>query len=342
MDKPRKDPLRYYYYAISVLGLVLLAVDANMSRKFGATFDDTAMVGLTALSIGSGILLVLAIQQWRRGHKEFAKVIAASWALCFAFNVISNMGVATSVRLAETQTATVQKAVHEQRSQSTAEAKARLVIFEKQLATLMQKNAWAATVTATGLRDQVASLKAARDSESALGGCGPKCRALENQIIGVQGKVAIAEQRENLDKRIAATKRILAEARDKLQNTDAGVSLVANQASLYPRWTVGWFSSNAETAGAIRNSNELLGILMALVIAVASASLTLAGAWPELMRVTPDNDNEPDGPSSPRTALLSPGALIAGPATAQRVLPSRDTSFAEAVRAACNRVQIAA
>ncbi len=287
MISDKANPFRWYYAAITALGLVLLFVDARMSWNFGATFDDNAKWGLTALSVGSGILLVLVISQWRMGNKLFAKGMFAAWALCFCFNIISNMGVAVSNRLAETQTSNVKQAVHQQRTQSTAEAKARLAVFEKQLQTLVAKNGWAATVTAQGLRDQVAALQVSRASEAKLGGCGTKCRGIENQIVAIQGKIAIAEQRQNLDKRIAATKAVLAEARNTLANTDAGVSLVSNQAALYPRWTVGWVG-DGESAAAIRNSNEMLGILMALVIAVASAALTLAGRWPDLMNCKPE------------------------------------------------------
>lgn len=336
-DKPRKDPLRYYWWAVSFLGLVLLAVDANMSRKFGATFDDTAMVGLTALSIGSGILLILVISMYRGGNVLFAKGLGVAWALCFAFNIISNMGVATSVRLAETQTSNIQKANHQERAKATKEAEAQLKWAEGQLKALITKNGWAATVTAEGLRQQVADLRVARASESKLGGCGPKCRGIENQITEIQGRIAVAEQRQNLDKQIAATKKVLNQARTTLSKSDGGVSLVANQAALYSRWTVGWFG-DGESVSVVQNSNELLGIFMAAVIAVASCALTLAGVWPHLMAITPASSSAYGARSwssnggGEKPGFLSPSMMRTNSSPEVRTVYKKDTALAAAIR----------
>ena len=285
-------PLAWHFRAIGLLAMIVLGVDAFYSGRFGLTIDSVSMIGLSAISLGSGLLLVAAIYYYRLGFEGFAKGMAGVWAVCFVFNVLSNMGVATSNRVVEVEKSNLKQAVHTERAKSKAEAKARLVLFERQLANLLERDGWAGSVTATGLRNQLASLRSARDSEAALGGCGQKCRGIENQIVDVQGKIGIAEQRQNLESQIAASKRVLAEARNTLATTDAGVSNTAAQASLYSRWTVGWMG-DGESVGAVRNANELMGIGMAFVIAVASVGLTLAGVWQYLMTVTPGSATPP-------------------------------------------------
>jgi len=312
-----KDPLAWHFKAFSLLGVVVMGVDAYYSARFGATIDKASMIGLGAISVGSGLLLIAVIYFYKLGHESFAKGLTLVWGVCFVFNVLSNMGVATSNRVVEVQKSNLKQAIHQERSKSKQEAKQSLVIFTKQLDALIEKNKWAATVTAQGLRDQVKDLRVARESEAALGGCGTKCRGIENSIADIQGRIAIAEQRQNLDKRIAATKAVLAEARNTLADTDAGVSNTAAQASLYSRWTVGW-AGDGESTNAVRNANELMGIGMAFVIAVASVGLSLAGVWVYLMGITPQSmptlgamqapATQPTAASVPRTDPFVPQA----------------------------------
>lgn len=280
------DPLAWHFRAISLLAVVVLGVDAYYSGRFGSTIDFASMIALAAISVGSGLLLVAVIYFYKLGHEGFSKGLTSVWAICFIFNVLSNMGVATSNRVVEVEKSNLKQAIHQERGKAQGEAKARLVLFQKQLTQLLEDDSWAGAVTATGLREQVAALRVSRESESRIGGCGQKCRGIENQISDIQGKIAIAEQRQSLEKRIDATKAVLAKARNTLADTDAGVSNTAAQASLYSRWTVGW-SGDGESAIAVRNANELMGIGMALVIAVASVGFSLAGVWTYLMTITP-------------------------------------------------------
>lgn len=233
------------------------------------------------ISLGSGILLVLAAYYYFVGWKPLGYALAAVWVPLFAFNIISNMGVATSNRMHEVQSSNLKRAAFQEKDKARKEAEVRLATFQKQLDALLAKNAWAGTVTADGLRAQVADLRKAEASETALGGCGPKCRGIQNQIVDVQGKIAIAEQRSGLEKQIAATKRVLADAREVVASADAGLSHTTNQSTLYARW-LKW--TRSPDVATIQSANEGMGIGMAIVLAIAAAGLTIAGAWPALIQ----------------------------------------------------------
>jgi len=276
-----------YFRAIAFIGFGLLVIDTVMSATFGATIGYVPMIGLALISLGSGLLLVTAEFFRRVGWTSIAKASLCVWALAFLFNCWSNMGVATSSRMGEVQQATVQKAVHTERAKATDEAEARLKLFTGQLAELSAQNAWAATVSADGLRSQVEALKAAEVAEARLGGCGPKCRAIQNKIVDTQGRIAVAEQRDDLTKRIEATKAVLAKARTELAGTKAGISATANQSTLYAK-LISWNLADDPSVSAVTVANESTGVAMAIVIAIASAFLTLVGALPHLVQADPD------------------------------------------------------
>ena len=275
-----------YFKAIAMIGLGLMVVDTVMSATFGLTIGYVPMIGLALISLGSGLLLVAAEFFRRIGWNAIAAASAAVWFVAFIFNAWSNMGVATATRMGEVQQATVQQTNYGERKKAAEEAEARLGMFGKQLEELTAQNAWAATVSAGGLRQQVTDLRLARDSEAKLGGCGSKCRAIENEISAVSGKIAVAEQRDDLTKRIEATKAVLAKARGELAETKAGISATANQSTLYAK-LISWNLAADPGVDAVTVANEGTGVAMAIVIAIASAFLTLIGALPHLTAVSP-------------------------------------------------------
>jgi len=277
-----------YFRAIAALGFGAMIIDTLMSAAFGLTIGYVPMVGLAIISLASGLFLVAAEFFRRIGWTQISKVAVGVWAIAFVFNIWSNMGVATSTRMGEVQQATVQQTTYKEAEKATDEAKARLALFTAQLEDLTKANAWAATVSASGLRSQVDALKSAEVAEARLGGCGRKCRAIQNQIVEVQGKIAVAEQRDDLTGRIEATKAVLAKARTQLAGTNAGISATANQSTLYAK-LISFNLADDPEAAMVTVANESTGIAMALVIAVVSAFLTLVGALPHLVGASPDS-----------------------------------------------------
>lgn len=274
--------LKPYFKAISILGVLALIGDTALSTMFGFTISPIMGPILAVISLASGLLLVVALFFYRVGWRHMGNGLVAAWALAFAFNCWSNMGVATSNRMGEVQTAGVQKAKHTERRKATEEAETRLKLFTTQLADLSTQNAWAATVSADGLRGQAKNLESSIASEAKRGGCGRICRGLQDQLVEVSNKIAVAEQRDDLTKRIEATKAVLAKARTELAGTDAGISNTANQSALYAK-LISWNLASDPDASMVTVANEGTGIATAIILAVIAAALTLVGAWPHLM-----------------------------------------------------------
>lgn len=274
--------LNPYFRAIAYIGLGLMAVDTIMSATFGLTIGYIPMIGLALISLGSGLLLVAAEFFRRIGWTPIAAVTVGVWFLAFTFNAWSNMGVATSTRMGEVQQATVQQTTYAERQKAAEEAALTIKNFTAQLDDLR----WAPVVTASSLRDQIAETEAMAERESRRGGCGRICEGHKANLVELQKQLGAVEKRTNIEKQIAATEKVLAEARGTLAETKAGISATANQSTLYAKLISFNLADNPD-ASAVTVANESTGIAMAIVIAIASAFLTLVGALPHLTGANP-------------------------------------------------------
>lgn len=323
-----------HFRAIAWLGFAAMIIDTMMSAAFGYTIGLVPMIGLAIVSLASGLFLVAAFFFHRIKWRIVGNVAAAVWALAFVFNCWSNMGVATSTRMGEVQQASVQQTNYSERKKAAEEAEDRLKLFGKQLEDLTAQNAWAATVSADGLRSKIQALQKAEAAESRLGGCGRKCRAIQTEIVDVQGKIAVTEQRDDLTKRIDATKAVLAKARTELAGTKAGISATANQSTLYAK-LISFDLAADPSASMVTVANEGTGIALAIVIALVSTFLTLVGALPHLMQATAQGVSEAvSSASAAATEIMRPtaGAPASDPAYAIRVhqVPLRAARLAAA------------
>jgi len=279
-----------YFKAATVLGIGVMIVDTKMSAEFGASIDSTAMIGLGLVSVASGIILVIAETLRRMGQTGFATAAAIGWAIAFTFNVWSNVGVATSTRMGEVQTATVQQTNYGERKKAAEEAELNLKNFGEQLNVLLTQNAWAATVKADGLREKAATLDKAiaEEGNKRNGGCKRRCLDLMNQKAALEQQIGVAERRRDIEGQIEATKKVLEKARAELASTKAGISATANASTLHAK-LVGWNLAALPNEASVTVANESTGIFMAVVIAVMSALLTFIGVLPHLAEITRDD-----------------------------------------------------
>lgn len=271
-----------YFKGLALLGVVFMIYDTWLSGRFGWTISADLAGIFAAISIASGLLLVIAAYFWVTGHTKVGKVIAAAWVPVFLFNVFSNMGVATAHRMTDIQLASLQQSKKSMADNKVKENKALLAKWNGDLAKLKEQHGWAGTVSADGLKKQVASLETAAAAEAKLGGCGQKCRAIQNQISEINGRIAIAEQSGDLTKRIDALQRVVDGYRDDAAKTDPGVSQAQNQATFFAKLMQ---ASLYSTPGSedVAVANEGMGMATAIVLAILSALLTFVGAYPHLL-----------------------------------------------------------
>jgi hypothetical protein len=182
---------------------VTLLVACLMSAKFGWSMSVLHAICLSLITVCTAIIFPYIGHQWRSGSKAFAGGLAPIAVLLLLVEFGSHTGYTNGVRTIETEDATVHNAAYKTKQDSVKRNAKQLAAYQASLAELKAQNAWTATVSADGLRAQLAPMDEAIRQETARGGCGPKCLALQRDKAAVQDKIAIAEKADDLSRQIA-------------------------------------------------------------------------------------------------------------------------------------------
>jgi hypothetical protein len=225
------------YFRIAAIGTTIASaiLTAIFAWNQGASWyvSIPIVLGLVMFSIASDYVLLFINDAWKSKRYVFTTFVALGGLLVFTINLISNVGSVGWQRESVVSAAKVQNTRYDAAQDGVAEDKASLALFKQQLADLTAANAWAATVKPDGLKAQVLDLRKAEEAEARLGGCKAKCRAIQNQITEIQGRIAVAEQATDLAKRIEATQRVLDTKRTKAASQDKAVAAPASQALFF-------------------------------------------------------------------------------------------------------------
>lgn len=272
------DGLRPHFKLAALLGVGAMIFDTFLSGSFGwsMSIDMAAIYGL--ISVASGILLVIACAFWLSGHKNVGRGLVGVWAIAFGFNVVSNIGVATANRMGEVQEAQLAQAKLKGIQTIKATNTNDVEMWQRRLEELK----WAPSITADMARAQLAELQAAADREAGRGGCGPKCEAIKARVMEAQKNVGAIEERANIEKQIAATKRVISQKQEELAKADTGISQAQNQSTIFGKFLKASLYATPDAAD-VTVANEGWGIFTALTLALLSAALTFVGAYPDLL-----------------------------------------------------------
>lgn len=190
-------------------------------------------VFLVACSLASDYIMLFVVDAWKGNNRLMAGAVAAGAVFVFSLNLISNLGAVGWQRDATATAAKVQNVKYDAAQDQVGESRASLAMFEKRLADLEAANGWSASVTAEALRAQLASANLAIEQEAAKGGCKARCLARTKERDELAARIAIAEERSSLTKQIEATKRVIAQHRDKAATQDKVVAAPVSQASFF-------------------------------------------------------------------------------------------------------------
>lgn len=263
------------------LGLGSLAAAAAMSFDFGWGVSTKHAVFLAILTVVAAFGPMAAEVLWRRGRKGPAIACAVICVPLLGIEYYSHAGYTAGLRGSNIETAHVQNTRFNGAQDAVSDDKANVALWRKQLAALMEANSWAGTVKADGLRAQIEDLRKAEASESQLGGCKQKCRAIQNQITEAQGRIAVAEQSSDLTKRIEATQRILDGKREVAGKTEHKSSAVDHQ-NKFLKQSVALFVNGSTEASELQGSAVEQAVNHAMALAgtgVPAFALFMAGLF---------------------------------------------------------------
>lgn len=211
-----------------ILALIAMIVDAGIAYEFGSTLSYLHAGGFALVALAFCILPDVASLELRKGNK-----VAAGWIgiACVPLGFVAFMthvGYSASIRVGDMQQTEVQNTNWKAQQDAVTEEKTNLEMWKAQLASLKEQNGWTATVTAEGLRAQLASAEKRVELEGKRGGCKSKCLKLMEEKAALEGKIATAEKVDDLSKRIEATQRIIDGKRTVAANMDFKSSAAAN------------------------------------------------------------------------------------------------------------------
>jgi hypothetical protein len=229
-------PFRQYFrYAAISCSLASAVMTAWFGFQQNPYFILAGMCALflVACSLASDYIMLFVVDAWKGKDRIMAGVVALGAVFVFSLNLMSNLGAVGWQRDVTSTAAKVANVRYEGAQDQVSESRASLAMFEKRLADLEAANGWSATVTAEALRAQLASSNLAIEQEAARGGCKAKCLARTKDRDDLAGRIAIAEERATLTGQIEATKRVIAQHRDKAATQTKVVAAPTSQALFF-------------------------------------------------------------------------------------------------------------
>lgn len=260
--------------ALLLIGCVGLVYGARMAYKFGMGMSHEHAVTLVLVALLAAMAFPAADLLKKGGWSSAGKLASRAGAICLAVELMTHMGYTFGQRHENVTKAVHQTVSYKEQVAALDEQKRDLTLWEKRLSDLTGQNGWSATVTADGLRAKLPGLDLAISQEAARGGCKAKCLDRTKERDEINSRVAILEERTDLQKKIEATKRVLDKQRDKTAHTDLGNSAVVEQSAAFAK--LAHWDLNPD-AGAIEWTKYMIGVLIAVVtVIIAPVSFKLA------------------------------------------------------------------
>lgn len=276
------------------LGLVSLAAAAMMSFSFGIEVSWKHALFLAVLTVVAAFGPMAAEMLFSRGRKGPALATALICVPLLGIEFYSHAGYTSGLRGSNIEAATVQNTRYDGAQSAVADHETNIKLWREQLATLLAQNAWAATVTADGLRARLDAAQKAIDLEAARGGCKTKCLARMEEKADLERQIATVEQAGDLNRRIEATQRILDGARAKAMTAEHTSSAVVHQNESLAKWVALVANGDVKASELQRAaSQESANLAMAIAgTGLPAFALFLAG----LFRVSRRGDDTPSHP----------------------------------------------
>lgn len=304
------------------LGLLMLAVDAALSFAYGITQTTLHGIGFALVAVMFALLPDAAREEWEHGRKVGAICLALLCVPIGAVAYYSHIGYGAGVRVGDIQRATVVNARHQDTRDSVQEARTNLAMFSKRLADLEQQNTWVPTVTADGVRAEIATKDEAIRQEERRGGCGPRCLVLKQERAALEARRGTVEQRSDLTERIAAARAVVDRAREASAKTQTMQSSVVNQNHVGAQL---WLAVNGQDASKAIHPDEVTTSYVNLLVAGAGALafmlLAPIGMYMAGRNRITSTTMLPSAPAGPDVSELTMPAAFVVPPIEQRFAP---------------------
>jgi hypothetical protein len=230
------------------LGAAALVVDAAISFQYGISLTWLHGLGFALVAAFFALLPDAAYSECEA--RRFGSGLALA-LLCVPLGMVafySHLGYGAGVRVGDMQQTSVQNVRYDDARAKVEENKGNVAMWRKQLEQLQTQNVWVATVSADGLKAQLASADKSIELEGKRGGCGARCLSLMKDKAGLEERIATAERASDLGKRIEATQRIIDGYREASSKTAFRSSPVVNQNNVAAQMFLAFSGADPEKA----------------------------------------------------------------------------------------------
>lgn len=278
-------------------GLIALAAGIAMAFEYGRAMSNLHAISLSLLAIAGSVGFIGAKLLKSKGMPTAAKIMTIATVGFLIGEYGTHFGYTVGHRVRDSQETGVQNATYKAVQENRESEKANLAMWKDQLKTLMEQNAWAATVKADGLRAQLEAAQKSIDLEAARGGCKAKCQQEMKKKADLEQRISTAEQANDLTKRIEATQRILDQKVEKAATTEFKSSKIVNQTQAFAQIAM-WDDKPSEAA--LTWTQLVLGAVIA-AITTYLAPFFFAIAFADIGDLT----KRPNGPQERRPMVGS-------------------------------------
>lgn len=280
------------------VGAVGLCISSLMTFKFGISMSWLHAVALCLVTICAAFIFPFRAFVQRMGFTGAARSLAVLGTFFVGVELFSHLGYTIGTREDSSVHAVAQNAAYEAQQSAMIEEKTNLAMWREHLAKLQAENAWVATVSADGLKAQVAAADLAIRQETARGGCGPKCLKLTQSKGELENRIALAEQASDLSKKIEATQRILDKKTEAAATAKVGFSPVKAQTDFVGQlWLLTTGTDGEKALSPDRVTLSVTQIIIGFFIALAATFLPTAAFYMAFFGHKPAFDTQEDKPS---------------------------------------------
>jgi hypothetical protein len=337
---------RRYFHIAGVLGFALMVIDTWLAFKSGITIDTVTGCIYALVSLGSGIMLVIAGLFYVSNFKAVGRFIAALWVPVFCFNVWSQIGMHTSARMTDVQQASVQSEKRGDVEKEKQELEAERIALVGALENIKEGkgvgSGWSSTRPVSAWKADISNMegdKVFARSKQCANVTIDESRKFCDTLKELRANLAAAEKMEETERKIAAANVGLAKVREKLAHTDPGHSTAENSSTIQAKILAGFDLASKPGASQITIANEGSGIMTAFLLGLLAALFILIDAYPHLLEAYEANQGgrPRSPPSSGRTVTASTSRVRYGDAPAlpqPLILNHTNTEDSEARKAA--------
>lgn len=293
-------------------GLFVLFWAIWMVVEYGLSVSLAHAGFLAGLSIVTALGPHAAHNVWEDGKKYTAMAIVFCLPLLFVMEFQSHAAFTAGLRGQNLSETAVQNVKYDGAQEAAKEDKANLELWKKQLATLLEQNAWAATVKADAMRSKLELANKEIADETARGGCKAKCNIKMKARDDLAEQIGKVEQAESLTSRIEATQRILDKKREVASTTEFKSSTVDHQNKFLAKVVAMTGGKLQASAMQEEGAQQFVNLSMAITATgLPALALFIAGLYRTNGHGTSQSSFQPTRPTLNKYAVANrPGANI--------------------------------